>query len=120
MTLTLDRYTVSSAKGEYMRLESDVGQRLSDARERAGLSVTQVAATLGVSKSVVCQWQDGLNIPEARIGQMAELYGVSVHWLKTGQPAGDVSGVVAMLERSPIPPEGRARILALVESLAAA
>jgi len=103
-----------------MRIEADVGRRLEDARKRAGLSLGQVAALIDVSKGAVHQWEDGLNIPEARIVELAGHYGVSVHWLKTGEPAGDVSGVVAMLDKAPIHPDGRARILALVESLAAA
>lgn len=100
-----------------MRIESEVGKRLEDARKRAGLSLGQVATLIEVSKGAVHQWEDGLNIPEARIVELAGHYGVSVHWLKTGEAAGDVSGIVAMLDQSPIPAEGRAKILELVESL---
>ena len=92
-------------------------ERIKQARDRAGLSLRQAAHLIGVSHVTVDKWETE-GPPEARIATLASVYGVSEHWIRTGQPAGDVSGVAAMLERSPIPPEARARILALVESVA--
>jgi transcriptional regulator with XRE-family HTH domain len=103
-----------------MRIDAEVGKRLEQARKQSGLSLSQIANLLGVTRAAVCQWQDGLNIPDARLEQMADYYGVSLHWLRTGEPAGDVSEVVAMLDRTSIPADSKARILAMVESMAAA
>jgi transcriptional regulator with XRE-family HTH domain len=105
-----------------MRIESEIGKRLEDARKRAGLSLGQVATMIDVSKGAVHQWEDGLNIPEARIVELAGHYGVSEHWIKTGKAdpsvAGHLSEIVAMLEKSSMTDEGKTRILAIAESSA--
>ena len=104
--------------GYIMKLEPGAGQRLEEARKRADLSLGQVAEKIGVTKGAINQWENGLNIPEPRLAEMAALYGVSLHWVKTGEPAADISEVIEFLSRAPIPPEGRTRIQVLVESLA--
>lgn len=105
-----------------MKLEADVGRRLREARERAGPSQGQIAEMLQVSKAAICNWEQGLNIPPARLEQMADTYGVSAHWVRTGEAdpsvAGELPKIVAMLEESSLNAEGKARIMVIAESSA--
>lgn len=50
-----------------------------EARERAGMRVTEAARRLRVSSPAVTQWENGSTIPRAdRLMQIAELYGCTV------------------------------------------
>lgn len=56
-----------------------------DARERAGLSLTDAAKALGVTKAAVSIWETGKNNPLLEnLQKMAMLYGVSVGDLLPG------------------------------------
>lgn len=49
------------------------------ARQKAGLSQSQVAKELGVDQSAVCRWETGENMPRAAmLVLMAKLYGCTV------------------------------------------
>ena len=105
-----------------MKIAAEVGERLRLARKRAGLSQGQIAGLLDVSKGVVHQWEHGVNIPTARLEQMADYYGTSPYWLQTGKPTAAAESaaaeVDAALEKTSVTAEDRARVVALVETLA--
>ncbi|MFP4495178.1 MAG: helix-turn-helix domain-containing protein [Halochromatium sp.] len=64
-------------------------QRLKAARQRAGLTQTEIAARLGVSKALPGHWEAGRKVPGmAKLEALAELLDVSVSWL-TGDKIGD-------------------------------
>lgn len=49
------------------------------ARQKAGLSQSQVAKELGVDQSAVCRWETGENMPRAAtLVLMAKLYNCTV------------------------------------------
>ena len=91
-------------------------ERIKQARDRAGLSLRQAAHIIGVSHVTIDKWETE-GPPEARIPAIAEAYGVSEHWIKTGKPAGDVSEIAAIVAAAPIFEEDRRKIMDLVESM---
>ncbi len=65
------------------------GDRLSGAREAAGMTQKQLAGRLGVKLGTLRNWEDDLNEPRANKLQMvAGLLGVSLTWLLTGRGDG--------------------------------
>ena len=59
-------------------------KRFEEARERAGLSIAQIANRLGISPQSVYLWQQG-SIPKAnRLSELADLLEVSLQWLVYG------------------------------------
>lgn len=49
---------------------------LRQARERTGLSVSEAARRLKVTRGAVSQWELGISMPSVeRVGRLAELYG---------------------------------------------
>jgi transcriptional regulator with XRE-family HTH domain len=65
------------------------GDRVSGAREAAGLSVAQLARNLGVKKSTLTNWEEDLSEPRAnKLSMMAGLLNVSISWLLTGEGEG--------------------------------
>ncbi len=94
-------------------------ERIKQARDRAGLSLRQAAGVIGVSHVTIDKWETE-GAPEARVAALAEAYGVSQHWIRTGLPAGDVSDVAKALAKSRVPPEEQAKIMEWIESSAAA
>ena len=103
-------------------IDPAVGERLAAARKRASPTQAQMARALGVSRQVVNDWELGINIPAVRLEQMADYYGVSAHWIRTGEadPAvvGKLSGIVEMLEKSSLDADAKARIMVIAESSA--
>jgi transcriptional regulator with XRE-family HTH domain len=68
---------------------STFGDRLTGAREAAGLSQAQLAKRLGVKLSTMRSWEDDLSEPRAnRLTMMAGIIGVSFSWLLNGQGEG--------------------------------
>lgn len=62
------------------------GDRLTAAREQAGLSQADLARKLGVKKVTLVSWEDDLNEPRAnRLQMVSGLLGVSLKWLLTGE-----------------------------------
>lgn len=59
-----------------------IGARLAVARESRGLSQQDLADAIGCSKSVVSNWERGVNCPPAdNLGQIATLLRCSVDWI---------------------------------------
>ena len=64
------------------------GDRLTAAREAAGLTGADLAARLGVKAATVAAWEQDVKEPRAnRLQMLAGMLGVSLSWLLTG--AGD-------------------------------
>jgi len=63
-----------------------VGERLKAARARAQMTQDQVAQRVGVSRSVISQWETGLiqNIAAAHLAGCAKVLRVSLDWLLSG------------------------------------
>lgn len=65
------------------------GDRMSGAREAAGLSQEELARHLGVRLSTIQAWEDDSAEPRAnRLQMMAGMLNVSIRWLLTGEGEG--------------------------------
>lgn len=65
------------------------GDRISGAREAAGLTQEQLAKRLGVRLTTVQSWEDDAAEPRAnRLQMMAGMLNVSIRWLLTGEGEG--------------------------------
>lgn len=65
------------------------GDRLTEARDRTGLSQEEVAERLGVELDTIAAWEHDLREPRAnRMTMLAGMYGVSLSWLMTGKGEG--------------------------------
>jgi transcriptional regulator with XRE-family HTH domain len=66
-------------EAERARVRREVGLRMRERRQRAGLSQTQVAGLLHQSLSAVSMWENGQRQPNYdKLLRLAALYGVSV------------------------------------------
>jgi transcriptional regulator with XRE-family HTH domain len=66
-----------------------IGERIREARERAGMSAAQLARRVGVEKSSLDAWEAGERDPRAnRLNTLAGLLGVSLGWLLEGMQEG--------------------------------
>ena len=92
------------------------GDRISGAREAAGMSQSELARRLGIAKATLAAWEDDRSDPRAnRLAMLAGMLNVSVSWLLTG--TGD--GVPAPGER--VAPDKEAReVLSELRGLRAA
>ena len=89
------------------------GDRVAAARERAGMTQSQLARRLGVKLSTLRGWEDDLSEPRAnRLSMMAGILNVSIMWLLTGE--GD--GLQGPEEEEQVPPEV-SRILASMREM---
>jgi len=62
-----------------------LGDRITGAREAAGLSQTELARRLGVKLATIRVWEDDQAEPRAnKLQMLAGLLGVSIMWLLTG------------------------------------
>ncbi|KQI67817.1 XRE family transcriptional regulator [Loktanella sp. 3ANDIMAR09] len=78
------------------------GDRLTAARDAAGMSVSDLAKKLGVKTGTVNAWEEDLKEPRAnRLSMMAGMLNVSLGWLLTGEG----EGVAAPDDVVSIPPE---------------
>lgn len=77
-----------------------MGGRMLRARETAGLSISELAARLGVRKSTVQAWENDRSQPRAnKLQMLAGLLNVSLSWLLQGIGSGPSDGGhVALLE----------------------
>jgi transcriptional regulator with XRE-family HTH domain len=66
-----------------------IHDRIREARDQAGISQTELARLLGVTRSACSQWESsGGTAPRRdRLEQLAGLLGVSFEWLATGRGA---------------------------------
>lgn len=70
----------------------DLGQRIAQARSRAGLNQTELGRRVGTTRSAVSQWEGGRTEPTPeKLRNIAMLTGVSFDWLATarGEPFSD-------------------------------
>ena len=63
----------------------NINDRIREAREQAGISQTELARLLGVTRSACSQWESpqGTAPRRERLEQLATLLGVSYEWLAT-------------------------------------
>lgn len=73
-----------------------LAERTKLARERAGLSQTELADKLGLSQQSIAKIENGLTLQPRRIKEIAEALSVQVDWLQFGQldQNGEVSELV--------------------------
>lgn len=65
--------------------------RITFARKRMGLSQSQLATTLGVSRGACGQWEQGVSTPSvSHMAEVARVTEVSFEWLATGRGNVDV------------------------------
>jgi len=69
--------------------EDTLGGRMSLARDAAGLSATQAASQLGVMTESWNVWERDRDAPHAsRLADIAEILGISLSWLVSGEGEG--------------------------------
>ena len=82
----------------------NLGGRLKRARQKSGLALREVARQLGVSASFVSQMENGKSTPSvATLYSMAQLLGVSIDELFSGEHADAVGPVDAVGDHNPTP-----------------
>lgn len=68
-----------------------VGKTISALRRRAGITQSALATALNISDKAVSRWESGLGFPEiTQFPALADLFGVSVDYLMTGERKGIV------------------------------
>ena len=78
--------TDQTEAGWYDESQATLGDRLTAAREAAGLTLTELATRLGVRSKTLRDWENDVSEPRAnRLQMLAALLGVSLRWLLTGQ-----------------------------------
>ena len=79
----------SATSGWYSDEQATFGDRLTGAREAAGLTQGELAQRLGVQVKTLRMWENDLNAPRAnRLSMMSGILNVSLVWLMTGQGDG--------------------------------
>lgn len=86
------KLTASLVVGEINQVPEDlrhlVGQRLREARKEAGLTLEEVAETVGVVRQAVVFWETGKSYPTINnLRKITSLYGVTIDWLLAEQTA---------------------------------
>jgi len=85
----------------YAEPVATLGDRLTAAREGAGLEIAQMAEQLGLRPETLEGWEVDQAEPTATLlGRIATLSGVSVLWLLTGQGAGPQDTTAGALLRA--------------------
>lgn len=80
---------VTLGPGWYDADTATLGDRITGAREAAGLSQTELARRLGVKLTTIRAWEDDQAEPRAnKLQMLAGLLGVSIMWLLTGRGDG--------------------------------
>lgn len=73
--------------------EATLGDRLTAARECAGLSLDDLADKLGVRVEKLSEWEGDQDEPRAvYMGRLSGMLGVSLRWLMTGEGSGPSAG----------------------------
>jgi transcriptional regulator with XRE-family HTH domain len=84
-----------------MAKANDLGSRLRQARELAGLTQTAAAKALGMRRPSVSEIESGRRrVTTDELYQVAELYGVSADWLATGEGSAELTAKVRTLARA--------------------
>lgn len=98
---------------------SELGQRLRQAREQAGLSQGQVARKLGLHRPAVSEIEAGRRkVSAEEISRLAELYDVSLSWLVKSTPEEvDPSVELAARALAKLKKHDLDRVLALLRTL---
>lgn len=80
----------------------EIGDRIKDARERAGLTQTQLAEKVGVRYQSVQQWEAGATSPaRAKMVKIAAALGVTVAFIEYGMDAvAEESAVYAITDEA--------------------
>ena len=68
-----------------MSSATTVHERIRKARERVSLTQGELAEAIGSGQPHVCRWERNTHPRPQRIRQIAEVLGVSVAWLSTGE-----------------------------------
>lgn len=105
-----------------MSSEDNLGTRLREARELAGLTQSTVARLIGVRRPSVSEMESGLRkVSTEELFKLAELYAVSPEWLATGEESTDLSGRLKMVARalSDLKSEDLAQIESVIRMLRA-
>ncbi|NKX44706.1 helix-turn-helix domain-containing protein [Roseicyclus persicicus] len=90
------------AKGWYDADTATFGDRMTGAREAAGLSQAELGRRMGVKVKTIRAWENDQSEPRAnRLQMLAGMLGVSIMWLLTGE--GD--GLDGPGEREALPEE---------------
>lgn len=72
-------------RGWYDPDTATFGDRMTGAREAAGLAVSDLARQLGVTAKTIRAWENDQSEPRAnKLGMLAGLLGVSLMWLMSG------------------------------------
>ena len=83
----------------YAEGRATLGDRITAARESAGLGTRELAQRLGVRHRTLTAWEDDSTEPRAnRLQMLAGVLGVSLVWLMSGRgdgPADDAASAVA-------------------------
>lgn len=95
----------------------NIADRIREAREQAGVSQTELARLLGVTRSACSQWESpqGTAPRRERLEQLATLLGVSFEWLATGR--GSEQALAEVQVTSPDLPPDQQELLALYRRL---
>ncbi len=82
-------YEEGPANGRPAELDDDerqIGRRLAEARDAAGLSRRELADHLGVKESTIAKWESGERSPRGqRVSKLAGILGVSLSWILVGR-----------------------------------
>jgi len=73
-----------------------LGERISDARRRAGLTQAEIAQRFGISAQAVSQWEAGRAKPDiARLEELARILATDFLWLCFGEEGSNAEGGAA-------------------------
>jgi len=85
-------------EGWYDPEATTFGDRLSGAREEAGMTQEQLAKRIGVKIKTMKAWENNLSEPRAnRLSHLAGMLNVTLRWLLTGEGTGPGNPVVGDL-----------------------
>jgi len=80
---------IETGTGWYDAETTTFGDRMTGAREAAGLSQTELAKRLGVKIKTIRAWENDQSEPRAnKLQMLAGMLGVSIMWMLTGEGEG--------------------------------